>query len=250
MSLLGFVLAGLIGITLGMLGGGGALLTVPVLVYVLHFPAKQAVAMSLPVIGIVALVGAIGHWRRGTVRAAVALPFGAAAMAGTLAGAQLSRYLAGSTQLLLLGIVMLVSAAAMFRGSPSAAPGTVRVRLAGMLAVGTGVGVLSGLVGIGGGFLIVPALVLLAGLSMPQAVGTSLTVIAMNAAAGTVAYLGSESVPWGFLAVFAAMALGGLFAGTWFGRRVAAATLRRAFSVFLVVVGVFILYQNLHAIAA
>jgi uncharacterized membrane protein YfcA len=106
------------------------------------------------------------------------------------------------------------------------------------------VGVLTGTVGIGGGFLIVPALVLLAQVPMKQAVGTSLLVIALNSASGFAGYLGSVAVPWGFMAVFAGVAILGVVVGTAFVRVVSHTQLRRAFAVFLVGVGLFTLYQN------
>src|SRR5688500_177417 len=98
-----------------MLGGGGSILTVPVFVYVLRFGAKQAIAMSLPVVGFTSLIGALGHWRAGNVEPRAALLFGALAMSGAFAGARLATLLSGSQQLLLLGLVMLVAAASMFR---------------------------------------------------------------------------------------------------------------------------------------
>jgi len=117
-----------------------------------------------------------------------------------------------------------------------------------MLAVGLGVGVLTGLVGIGGGFLIVPALVLLARVPMKQAIGTSLLVIAMNSASGFAGYLGQAVIPWDVLALFTTVAVGGILVGTHLIRYITAGTLKRAFGVFLLVVGSLMLYQNLGAV--
>lgn len=245
MPVIGFALAVLVGLALGLLGGGGSILVVPIFVYLLHFPAKEAIAMSLPVVGVVALVGAFVNWRAGQVRFGAALPFGAAAMAGAFAGARLSHYLAGSVQMALLGAAMLAAALAMFRGAPSRASAEPPPHRLGLLfALGAGVGALTGAVGIGGGFLIVPALVLLAGLPMKTAVGTSLLVIAMNAAAGTLGHVGSLRVPWLFLAGFTSVALLGLLAGSRLSRRLSGPALRRSFAVFLVLMGGFILYTN------
>ena len=113
-----------------------------------------------------------------------------------------------------------------------------------MVGVGFAVGVLTGIVGIGGGFLIVPALVVLGGVPMKQAIGTSLLVIAMNSAAGFAGYAGTVDVPWGFLAAFTAFAIGGILLGTRLVRSVSAASLRRAFAVFLLAVAFLMLYQN------
>jgi hypothetical protein len=113
-----------------------------------------------------------------------------------------------------------------------------------IVPVALGVGLMTGLVGIGGGFLVVPALVLLAGVPMRQAVGTSLVVIAMNSASGFVGYLGNVAIDWAFLAGFTSVAVAGMLVGTALSRRVPQAALRRAFAVFLLATGSFVLYSN------
>ncbi len=249
MELIGFGLAVLVGLSLGMLGGGGSILMVPILVYLLDFGAKTAIAMSLPIVGITSLVGALGHWRAGNVRPRAALVFGLATMAGSFAGARLAAYVSGAAQLTILAVVMLAAAVSMGRdGTTGANPNRgdaegTSARLLGA-AVGAGVGLLTGVVGIGGGFLIVPALVLLLGMPMKQAVGTSLVVIAMSSASGSAGYLGRVAVPWVFVAVFTGIAILGILTGTALVRYVAQAQLKRAFAVFLVGVGLFTLYQN------
>ena len=246
MMILGFALAAVIGLTLGILGGGGSILTVPIFVYVLGFDAKEAIAMSLAVVGAVSLFGAAGHWRAGNVNLRVALVFGVVAMAGTYGGARLAVYFSGAAQLVLFAVVMLVAAYFMFRprtvedrhGPPAPMPIPL------IVVEGIAVGVLTGLVGVGGGFLIVPALVLLGRIPMKQAVGTSLLVIAMKSAAGFLGYLGQVEVQWGFMAGFSAVAVVGILAGTHLVKYVPQAALQRAFAVFLVVMGGVILYQN------
>lgn len=238
--------AAVIGLTLGLIGGGGSILTVPVFVYVLGVPAKQAIAMSLPVVGATSLIGAIGHWRAGNVQWRTALAFGLVAMLGSFGGTRLARYLDGAVQLTLLGVVMLGAGLAMLRSRDGAvvpSPPTPH-RLALVGAVGLGVGVLTGLVGIGGGFLIVPALVLLVGLPMKQGVGTSLVVITMNAAAAFAGYAGTTVVDWRMMAAFTAITIAGVLAGTRFATAVPAQHLKRGFAIFLFVVAAFVLYQN------
>ena len=247
MVALGLALAAVIGLSLGLLGGGGSILTVPVLVYAVGFAAKPAIAMSLPVVGITSLVGAVLHWRLGNVRLRTALTFGSLAMIGAFAGAKLAVFLSGRTQLALLALVMLAAAAAMLGGQRSRDVGSAAdagPRLALLVPTALGVGVLTGLVGIGGGFLIVPALVLLAGVPMRQAVGTSLLVIAMNSAAGFIGYLGTTSIDWKFLAGFTTAAVAGALVGTALVSRVPQAALKRGFAVFLLVMGGVVLYQN------
>lgn len=250
MLILGLLLAATIGLALGLLGGGGSILTVPVLVYALGVDAKPAIAMSLAIVGVTSLLGAALHRRLGNVRIDVAAPFGLVAMLGAYAGATLAKSLSGATQLALLAIVMLAAAVSMLRRAHVEAPAGASPRLALLVPVGFGVGVLTGLVGIGGGFLIVPSLVLLARLPMREAVGTSLLVIAMNSAAGLAGYLGVVPFDWAFLARFTAVAAVGAAAGTVLGARVPQPALKRGFAVFLLVVGGFVLYRNrgvLHA---
>jgi uncharacterized protein len=247
----GLLLGFTVGLSLGLLGGGGSILTVPIFVYVLGFGAKESIAMSLFVVGLTALFGAASHWRAGHVDLRIALLFGAFAMAGTYGGARLAVYFSGAAQLALFAVVMLVAAAFMFggqRGLPEeAVPRAVRGSLAAIALIaleGIAVGVLTGLVGVGGGFLIVPALVLLGGLPMKHAVGTSLLVIALKSGTGFLGYMNQVDVAWLFMALFSAVAVGGILVGSRLVRHVPAASLRRAFALFLVAMGAFILYQN------
>ena len=253
MEILGFALAALIGLSLGLLGGGGSILTVPIFVYVLGFGAKESIAMSLAVVGATSLFGALSHWRAGNVNLRVATIFGVVAMAGTYLGARLAVFFSGAAQLALFAVVMLLAAIFMFRekkpepgaAARAAAHGGAKDMPIGLIVLeGVLVGILTGLVGVGGGFLIVPALVLLGKIPMKQAVGTSLLVIAMKSAAGFLGYLGQVEVPWGFMALFTSVAIVGIFAGTYLVKFVSQDALKRIFAVFLVVMGVFILYQN------
>ncbi len=254
MEILGVALAGLIGLSLGLLGGGGSILTVPIFVYVLGFDSKTAIALALPVVGGASLIGAVGHWKAGNVDLKLAALFGAVAMVGAYSGARAAAYLPGSLQLALLGLVMLAAAVSMFlsakrdvaRDAARDGAGLPRrpVTRTTLLLVALGVGALTGVVGIGGGFLIVPALVLLAHVPMKQSIGTSLVVIALNSAAGFAGYLGQIEFPWGFLLGFMAVASAGILVGTYLVRFVSQAALKQAFAVFLVVMGTFILYQN------
>jgi len=247
MTFLGFALAALIGISLGLLGGGGSILTVPILVYVLGFGAKEAIAASLGVVGTTSLVGALRHWQAGNVRLRVAAVFGVVAMAGSFAGARAATFLSGTLQLLLFAVVMLLAALFMFRGpvreSTANEPPPTVAALA-VAGAGLAVGGLTGIVGVGGGFLIVPTLVLLLRIPMKEAVGTSLVVIALNAFSGFVGYLDQVSLPWGYLTGFTAVAVAGILVGTHLVRYVSQRALRRAFAVFLVIMGLFILYKN------
>jgi uncharacterized membrane protein YfcA len=243
MLILGFALATLVGLTLGLLGGGGSILTVPVLVYVLGYDAKTAIPMSLPVVGVTALMGAALHYRKGNVRIGTAVLFGLVAMVGAFGGAKLSALLDGGVQLAILAAVMLGAAASMLRRRSDAAT-EASPRFVLLAPVALGVGVLTGLIGVGAGFLVVPALVVLARVPMRQAIGTSLLVIAMNSASGFAGYIGSTDLDWAFLAGFTALAVAGSFAGSALATRVPQAMLKRAFAFLLIAMGGFVLYQN------
>jgi hypothetical protein len=251
--MIGYALALAIGLSLGILGGGGSILTVPIFVYVMGYSAKQAIAMSLVVVGATSLVGAFRHWRAGNVDVRAALVFGVLAMIGARLGAELSRIVPGIVQLSLLGVVMLVAAALMLRPRTDAKEMPTRrnvvFSVAATAGVGLGVGLLTGLIGTGGGFLFVPSLVLLARLPMKTAVGTSLFVIALSTAAGAFGYRGQAAVPWGVVALFTLIAIAGIFVGTRMLRYVSQQALRRAFAYFLFGMSAFVLYQNRAVIA-
>jgi uncharacterized membrane protein YfcA len=223
-------LAILVGISLGLLGGGGSILTVPLLVYVVRVDAKQAIATSLLVIGVASAVGLIAHARAGRVRWRIGALFGVAAMAGAYVGGVVAQFIPGRMLMVGFAVVMVAAGVAMLRSRRAApVPGNRRVPVIRSLTQGMVVGLISGLVGAGGGFLIVPALAMLGGLPVPAAVGTSLLVIAMQSFAGLGAHLAIAQIDWqlGTLvtiaAVIGAVTGGRLMAG------VNPTTLRKAF---------------------
>ena len=253
MHVVSIVLGLLIGLSLGLLGGGGSILTVPIFVYVLGFDAKDSIAMSLAVVGATSLVGAAGHWREGHVRLRVALVFGAVSMAGTYVGTHLATRLTGSQQLVIFAAIMLAAAGTMVRGRHAAvadrrtdglvaASSSLSVAVTG--TAGLGVGALTGMVGVGGGFLNVPALVW-SGLAMRDAVGTSLLAIAMNCAVGFYGYQGHAQIAWVPMALVTAGTIPGIVTGTYAMRFVRQEALRRGFAVLLVGVAAYMLYRTL-----
>ena len=247
------MLAGLVGLSLGVLGAGGSILTAPIFVYVLGYGARQSIAMSLPVVGVVSLVGSVRHAMNGRVRPWTALRFGLLTMAGAYAGARAAGHITGDLQLALLAGVMFLAGVSMLRGREpeaieAARAGTARATRLRMVLVGLAVGLLTGIVGIGGGFLIVPALVTLVGVPIREAVGTSLVVITMNAIGGSAGYLGTTVIPWGYLAAFTFVASLGIVLGSHLSGSWRPATLRRVFALFLLAVGAFILFENRSAL--
>ena len=258
-ALLASPLGFMIGVSLGALGGGGSILAVPVLVFVSGQTPGQATTTSLLVVGVAAVVGAIGHWRHDRVRVGPGLLFGLLGIAGSLAGSALNRRLDGDILLLAFAGLILIAAWRIVVGCPSctrvgemhalqdppsagsglavlARPGAGRcIKL---VAAGTFVGFLTGLFGVGGGFVIVPALALVLRYPMPQAIGTSLVVIAVNTAMAFAARLGG-SIDWGTTLVFTLAATAGVGAGTRIADRIEPQTMQRAFAALLVAVALY-----------
>jgi len=239
-------LAVFVGVSLGLLGGGGSILTVPLLAYVGGLDAKHAIIASLLVVGVTSAVGAIAHMRAGRVRWDVALPFGAAAMAGAYGGGLLARFIPGTVLLIAFAVIMIAAAVAMLRGRKN----TIGRSEAGprhlvrMAMLGVGVGMVSGLVGAGGGFLLVPALALLAGLPVPAAVGTSLVVIAMQSFAGLAGHLTHEQIDWRMATMVTAAAVVGAVIGGRLTGMVDPDALRKLFGWFVLVMASVILAQE------
>ncbi len=249
LPLVGLLLAVGIGVALGFFGGGGSILTVPLLVYVFGQPPKEAIATSLLVVGATSVVAVLQHARAGNVQLREGLVFGSAGMAGAYLGGRASAFLDGGFLLLLFAAMMMLTSVAMWRGRKSGpagrestaggAPVTAKAT-AKLLAQGFAVGAFTGLVGAGGGFLIVPALVLWAGLPMGVAIGTSLLVIVGKSGAAFLGYLSHVSVDYSLAATVGICAIGGSFVGARLSRVVEPALLRRAFAGFVLAMAVFI----------
>lgn len=257
-ALLASPLGFLIGLSLGALGGGGSILAVPALVYAAGQEPRAATATSLFLVGTAALFGMGAHWRAGRVRVATGAVFGLCGIGGSLAGTALNRHI--DPDLLLLGFSGLVVIAAwrMLTACPTctkvgesrevARPGTtllatrrsidVRTALV-VLAAGTGVGFLTGLFGVGGGFVIVPALALALKLPMPEAIGTSLLVIAINSGVGLAARLATTSIDWATTLPFTVAAIAGVLTGGKVADRLDATRSLRWFAALLVTVAAY-----------
>ncbi|UXA13501.1 sulfite exporter TauE/SafE family protein [Mycobacterium sp. SMC-8] len=241
-------LAVFVGVALGLLGGGGSILTVPLLAYVAGMDAKQAIATSLLVVGVTSAIGAVSHARAGCVQWRTGLIFGAAGMAGAYGGGLLARFIPGTVLLIGFALMMIATAVAMLRGRKNVhtAEGTHRLPVPKILAEGLVVGLVTGLVGAGGGFLVVPALALLGGLPMPVAVGTSLIVIAMKSFAGLGGYLSSVQIDWTVALAVTAAAVVGALIGARLTAMVNPDSLRKAFGWFVLVMSSVILAQEIH----
>ncbi|MEE6164240.1 MULTISPECIES: sulfite exporter TauE/SafE family protein [unclassified Mycolicibacterium] len=244
-------LAALVGISLGLLGGGGSILMVPLLTYVAGMDAKQAIATSLLVVGVTSTVSTISHARAGRVQWRSGLLFGVAGMAGAYAGGRLGHLLPGSLLLIGFAVMMIASAVAMLRRRRTPvtpAPAPRRTPIGKALTLGVTVGLLTGIIGAGGGFVVVPTLALLAGLAMPVAVGTSLLVIAMNALAGLAGQVTTLSVDWKIAAMVTVAAVVGSLVGARLTARVDADVLRAGFGWFVLVMASVILAEQVHPV--
>jgi uncharacterized membrane protein YfcA len=238
---LGFV----IGLSLGLLGGGGSILTVPALVYVGGQSPQAAVTTSLAIVGINSALGAYFHRTQGALNWRVALLFGGAGMLAAYFASGWSSRLSPQTLMTAFAALMLVVGGMMLlpRREP---PGTAQAKpsLATILATGGGVGLLTGLLGVGGGFLIVPALVIVVGLPMVEAVSTSLIIIATNSLAGFIGHWSQGSFDMALAAVFVAAGLAGTLVGARLAPRLPAERLRQAFGVFVIGLAIFLLIDN------
>ncbi len=256
------VLAIGIGMAVGVLGGGGSILTTPLLVYMLGFGAKQAITASLFVVGVTSLFGLIGHARAGRVIWRTGLLFGLAGMVGAFVGGQVGQHLPGALLLGAFSVMMGVTAVAMIRGRKKVKGGHGKhgggLPLFRILLDGFIVGLVTGLVGAGGGFLVVPALSLLGGLAMPNAVATSLLVVAMKSFSGFFGYLlqfgGPEGfvhlnphtkVSWPITLIITAAAVVGAIIGSRVVGKIHPDKLRKGFGYFVLVMAVFILSQQI-----
>ncbi len=241
-----------IGLSLGMIGGGGSILAVPVLVYILGEPVKEATTVSLAIVGTSALAGVLARRRSDCVEWRIAIPFGLAGALGTLAGTALNRRASPSSILFLFALVMLAAAWAMLRRRASTADeaaDVAHVPLARLLPAGLVVGVLTGFFGVGGGFVIVPALVLLIGLPLRAAVGTSLAALVIISAAAFTAHLNSGSINWTVAASFTAAGVVGAVSGTRLADHVSTDRLNQLFAGLVIAVAIFLLAKNANAVA-
>lgn len=263
MVIIGFLLAALVGISLGLIGSGGSILTVPILVYVLGVEPVLATAYSLFIVGSTALVGGVQSAIQKRVDFKTVLIFGIPSIAAvyatrlwliplipaeivSISGLVITQSIA---LMLLFAVVMILASVSMIRPSKKtvsddSAPMVYNYPM--ILLEGAVVGVLTGLVGAGGGFLIIPALVVLAKMPMKLAVGTSLFIIAAKSLIGFTGDLqGSQVIDWNLLLVFTGFAVVGIFVGILLSKKVPGEKLKKAFGWFVLVMGIYIIVKEL-----
>lgn len=245
MSALVVVLSVIVGISMGMLGGGGSILMVPILRYVSGLEPREAITTSLLVVGLTSASAMVQHARAGRVRLRTGLLFGAGGMTGAFLGGRAAGFISGSTLLVVFALVTLAAGLAMLRPRREVSQMTAEVPILRVLFQGAAVGSLTGLVGAGGGFLVVPALVLLGGLPMELAVGTSLLVITMQTISALAGQLGHAEIAWNLGLALGAVSVAGTILGERLGRRARPVTLRKAFGALVIVTGAIMLTREL-----
>ncbi len=262
MEIAGYLSAGLIGLTLGLIGGGGSILTVPVLVYLFGIEMTTASAYSLFIVGATSLVGSWQKYCSGLVELKTALLFGLPSIVAVyLTRAYLVPAIPGEIAdwgfivltrnlllMLIFAVLMIFAAISMIRPSKTKASQTKSgFRYSFILLEGSVVGILTGLVGAGGGFLIIPALVLFTGLSMKMAVGTSLVIIAAKSLLGFTGDLGHLHPDWTLVLSVTALAIAGIFVGNYLAHRIDGEKLKKSFGWFVLLMGLYILVKELWA---
>lgn len=248
---IGLVLSVFIGLALGLFGGGGSILAVPILTHVLGMQPRAAIAGSLLIVGAASTAALIPHLRCGRIAIRTGLLFGSAAMVGAYIGGRAARFVPDPVLLLGFGIMMVVTALAMLRQKKSS-PGEAAPdegRRSSILLHGFGVGTIAGLIGAGGGFLIVPALVLFGGMAMKRAVATSLMVIAMQSFAGFLGHLDHVAIPWEIVGPVTVLSAVGSIAGSTLVKAVRPESLRRGFAWLVLLVAILFLAGQLPEVA-
>lgn len=264
MIIIGYLLAILIGVSLGLIGGGGSILTVPILVYILGIEAELSTSYSLFVVGATSLVGAITAYRQKLLELKTGIVFGVPSILAVYATRKwvmphipdilfTSGNFELTKRLFLLGlfaVIMLMAAISMLRRSKPADTNAdlsdkdKKFNYPMILLEGTIVGAVTGLVGAGGGFLIIPALVLFTGLPMKQAVGTSLMIIAAKSLIGFTGDLGNLEINWSLLLIFTSFSIAGIFVGQQLARKIPGEKLKPAFGWFVLVMGIYIILKE------
>jgi uncharacterized membrane protein YfcA len=262
MEIFGYIASILIGISLGLIGGGGSILTVPVLVYLFGVDPVLATAYSLFIVGSTSLVGTIPKYKQGFVNLKTAIIFGIPAIAAVFATRAFiipvipkEIFSIGSfvftkpiLMMILFAVLMVFASISMIRekkNKNAAEAGEQKFNYPLILLEGLVVGTLTGLVGAGGGFLIIPALVLLSKLPMKQAVGTSLLIIAAKSLIGFTGDLKHYTMDWQLLLIVTSLAIAGIFFGNWLSHKIDGARLKKWFGWFVLIMGIYIIVKEL-----
>jgi uncharacterized membrane protein YfcA len=263
MEIIGYAASLFIGISLGLIGGGGSILTVPVLVYLFNVNPVLATSYSLFVVGSTSLIGAVNNYRKNLVRTNIALLFGLSSITTvfitrkfvipfipeniiTIYGFTITHSL---ITLVLFAALMLIAARAMIKNGSNikseSSGQDAKIKFLKLLMYGVAIGVATGILGAGGGFLLIPTLVLLVGLPMKEAVGTSLLIIALNSLIGFTGDIGHFNIDWLFLLKVTLIAAAGIFMGGLINKKIQGENLKKAFGWFVMLMGIYILIREI-----
>lgn len=258
MEIAGYVASLFIGISLGLIGGGGSILTVPVLVYLFSISPTIAISYSLFIVGFTSLVGAYNNYRKGLVNFRTVLLFGSTSVATVFIARKFIIpslpdifFTIGSFQvthslfvMLVFAILMVAAAGSMIKNKKVDAEIKAKSSPKILVLYGVLIGLVTGFLGAGGGFLLIPALVILMKLPMKKAIGTSLLIIALNSLIGFVGDIGRHPIDWLFISTLSVIAVAGIFIGGYFNQRINSEKLRKGFGWFVLVTGIYIIIRE------
>lgn len=258
MEIAGYIASVLIGLSLGLIGGGGSILTVPLLVYLFGTEPTTATSYSLFIVGAASLIGAVRNYFNGFVHLKTAFLFGITSITTVLITRRFiipaipeQLFSIGSFEvtkalltMLLFAVLMLMASTSMIKGRKEPAEKAKRTKITPLILYGVGIGCVTGFLGAGGGFLLIPALVFFVGLDMKTAIGTSLSIIAMNSLIGFTGDIGNIDMDWPFLLTITGIAIAGIFTGITLGKRIPGAKLRKGFGWFVLIMGVYIIIRE------
>lgn len=259
MEIAGYIASAIIGVTMGLIGGGGSILTIPILVYLFSISPTLSISYSLFIVGFTSLVGAFNNYRKGLVHFKTVLLFGSSSISTVFIARKFIIpflpdvfFRIGSFQVTHSLFVMVVFAILMFAASISMIKGRkVQIETKKkakpwvLVFYGVLIGLVTGFLGAGGGFLLIPALVIIMGLPMKEAIGTSLLIIALNSLIGFLGDIGRHFIDWNFILVITAIAIGGVFIGGYFNKKINSEKLKKGFGWFVLVMGMYILIKEI-----
>lgn len=259
MEIAGYIASLIIGIAMGLLGGGGSILTIPILVYLFSISPTLAISYSLFIVGLTSLVGAINNYLRGMVNLRTAMVFGASSITTVFVARKFVIpflpevfFRIGTFQvthslfvMVVFALLMLAAAFSMIRSRQVTTARIVHVTPLKLVLYGLLIGLVTGFLGAGGGFLLIPALVVLMKLPMKKAIGTSLLIIALNSLIGFTGDIGRHYIDWRLILAVTAIAIVGIFIGVYFNRKVHGKQLKKAFGWFILVMGIYIICREI-----
>jgi uncharacterized protein len=259
MEIAGYIASLFIGVSLGLIGGGGSILTVPVLVYLFAVSPTMAISYSLFIVGLTSLVGAFNNYRKGLVNFKTVLLFGSSSITTVFVARKFIIpflpnvfFTIGTFEvthslfvMVVFAILMLAASFSMIRNKKVETEEKSKEKPLILVMYGVLIGLVTGFLGAGGGFLLIPALVILMKLPMKEAIGTSLLIIALNSLIGFLGDIGRHPIDWKFITIISAIAVAGIFVGGYFNQKVNSNKLKKGFGWFVLIMGTYILVKEL-----